>query len=161
MTEQPRHSAFTPLTLDDTDRRVINALQSGFPICPRPFAQAAPTLNLTETKLIARLARLRQAGVLTRFGPLFQIEAAGGAYCLATMAVPDTQWETAVQAVNRHEEVAHNYRRDHALNMWFVLAADSIAGIQSCLRAIEQETGLPVLAFPKEREYFLHLKLEL
>lgn len=146
--------------LDEVDKRIINALQDGFPICPRPFARVAPSLFLTETELISRIARLRCDGILTRFGPLFQIEAAGGAYCLAALSVPDPLWDRTVEQVNSHIEVAHNYRRDHALNMWFVVAADSTAAINACLLHIERETGLPVLAFPKEREYYLTMKLE-
>jgi hypothetical protein len=98
---------------------------------------------------------------LTRFGPLFQIEALGGAYCLVAMAVPEKRWDSTVKAVNRHPEVAHNYRRAHTLNMWFVLATATPQDIESCLAAIETETGLPVFAFPKEQEYALSLKLEL
>ncbi len=146
--------------LDDVDKRIINALQDGFPLCPRPFARVAPSLLLTEAELISRVARLHHDGILTRFGPLFQIEAAGGAYCLAALAVPDPLWNRTVEQVNNHIEVAHNYRRDHALNMWFVVAAASSTAIDTCLQKIEQETGLPVLAFPKEREYYLTMKLE-
>lgn len=159
MTE-PVPTPGTACALDDIDRRIINALQDGFPICPRPFARAAPALHLTEAELISRIAQLRRDGVLTRFGPLFQIEAGGGAYCLAALAVPDSVWDRTVEQVNSHIEVAHNYRRDHALNMWFVVAAASPAAVHACLLHIERETGLPVLAFPKEREYYLHMKLE-
>ncbi|WP_088138778.1 Lrp/AsnC family transcriptional regulator [Achromobacter xylosoxidans] len=153
-------AASVPLALDAADRKLINRLQGGFPISPRPFADVAQALGLDEDAVIARVARLRECGALSRFGPLFQIERAGGAYCLAAMAVPQAQWERVVALVNRRIEVAHNYRREHALNMWFVLAAADPADVAVCLRAIEQETGLPVLAFPKEREYFLEMKLE-
>jgi DNA-binding Lrp family transcriptional regulator len=58
-------------------------------------------------------------------------------------------------------EVAHNYRRDHRLNMWFVLATETPEGIDSAVRAIEEAAELPVYAFPKEREYYLGMWLEL
>jgi len=57
--------------------------------------------------------------------------------------------------------VAHNYRRDHALNMWFVVAAETPLAAQAALDAISAETGLQVLALPKEREFFVELKLPL
>ncbi|MCT8962814.1 Lrp/AsnC family transcriptional regulator [Pseudomonas veronii] len=146
--------------LDEADRRLINKLQDGFPLCPRPFAEAAAQLDMSEEELIERVARLRAAGILTRFGPLFQIERAGGAYCLAAMAVSEARWETVLEYVNARIEVAHNYRREHALNMWFVLATARPVEIAACIDAIQQATGLAVLAFPKEREYFLEMKLE-
>lgn len=156
--ESLRHA---PVALDDTDRALINHLQGGFPVCPRPFRKVGQSMGLAEDDVIARLARLRETGVLTRFGPLFQIERAGGAYCLAAIAVPQAQWNAVAAIVNQRIEVAHNYRREHALNMWFVLAAADPADIIRCLADIEQATGLTVFAFPKEREYFLEMKLEL
>lgn len=150
-----------PIELDQIDRSILDHLQDGFPICSRPFAQLAPFFNLSESELIDRVHRLRSNGVLSRFGPLFQVEALGGAYCLAAIAVPEKRWDSTVKAVNRHPEVAHNYRRDHSLNMWFVLATAHPQDIASCLAAIEAETGLAVFAFPKEKEYALSLKLEL
>lgn len=145
---------------DETDRRIINALQGEFPLGETPFAEVAATLALSEAELIERLQRLLDDRVLTRFGPMFQIERMGGAFCLAAIAVPEPDWARTVEAVNAFPEVAHNYRREHALNMWFVLATETPAGIEDCARRIETATGLTVHLFPKEREYFVEMRLE-
>jgi len=108
-----------------------------------------------------RLQRLLSQGWLTRFGPLFQIERAGGRFVLAAMAVPEARFDAVAAQVNAFEAVAHNYRRDHALNMWFVVAAESPQAADAALAAIEAATGLPVFAFPKEREFFVELRLPL
>lgn len=146
--------------LDDIDRRIIDHLQGGFPLCERPYAVAAESLGLEEGELIARLQSLLEKKVLTRFGPMFQVERMGGAFVLAAMAVPETDWERVLAAVNALPAVAHNYRREHDFNMWFVLATETPAGIDDAIAAIEAATGLPVYAFPKEREYFVEMKLE-
>lgn len=146
--------------LDDIDRRIIDHLQGGFPLCERPYAAAAESLGLEEGELIARLQSLLEKKVLTRFGPMFQVERMGGAFVLAAMAVPETDWERVLAAVNALPAVAHNYRREHDFNMWFVLATETPAGIDDAIAAIEAATGLPVYAFPKEREYFVEMKLE-
>ena len=148
-----------PAALDNTDRAIINALQGEFPICERPFAAAAEPLGLTEAQLMTRVERLLSNGTLTRFGPMFQIERAGGAFVLAAMRVPEADFARVVEQVNAFPEVAHNYRRDHALNMWFVLATATPQGIAETVVAIEAATGLPVFPFPKEREYFVEMKL--
>ena len=75
------------------------------------------------------------------------------------MAVPEADYERVAARVNALPEVAHNYQREHWLNMWFVLATESPAGIDDAITRIERGTGLPVLAFPKEREYFVDLRL--
>jgi DNA-binding Lrp family transcriptional regulator len=145
---------------DDTDRRLINAIQGEFPLSERPFAEVGVLLGLAEDEVIARLQSLLDDRVLTRFGPMYQIERMGGAFCLAAIAVPEAQWTSAVEAVNALPEVAHNYRREHALNMWFVLATETPEGIADCARRIEAATGLVVHLFPKEREYFVEMRLE-
>ena len=145
---------------DAVDRRLINALQGDFPLLDAPFAAVGTTLGLTEDEVISRLQALLDDHVLTRFGPMFQIERMGGAFCLAAMAVPEADWQRVVDAVNACPEVAHNYRREHALNMWFVLATEAPEGIAACARRIEALTALAVHLFPKEREYFVEMKLE-
>ncbi|MBV1797958.1 Lrp/AsnC family transcriptional regulator [Siccirubricoccus sp. G192] len=146
--------------MDDLDRRIVNALQGGFPVCERPFAVAAEGLGMDETTLIARIAALRAEGVLSRFGPLYKAEGLGGAVTLAAMAVPEDRFEEVVALVNAHPEVAHNYARDHQLNMWFVLATEDEARIAATIRAIEAETGLAVLNMPRLAEYHVGLRLE-
>jgi DNA-binding Lrp family transcriptional regulator len=145
--------------MDELDRRIVNALQGGFPVCERPYEAAARDLGLTEGELIARLDRLLADGVLTRFGPLFQVERMGGAFTLAAMAVPEARFDEVAGRVNARRDVAHNYARSHPLNMWFVLATETPAATAEAIAAIERDTGLHVYAFPKEREYFVELKL--
>jgi siroheme decarboxylase len=145
--------------LDATDRRIIDALQGGFPVCERPFLAAAAGLGLDEDGLIARIDALLADGTLTRFGPLFDAEKLGGAFTLAAMQVPVADFERVAATVNALPEVAHNYAREHALNMWFVVATETPAGIAAAIAKIEAMTGLPVFAFPKEREFFVGLRL--
>ncbi len=145
--------------LDDTDRRILNRLQEGFPITPRPFADVAAELGLEEDDLIARLTRLKETRVITRFGPFYDAAAMGGAFCLCAMHVPEDNFDRVADLVNAHPEVAHNYERDHALNMWFVLATETGAGIGEVAKRIEAETGLTVLQFPKEHEFFIGFRV--
>ena len=145
---------------DALERRLINALQGEFPLVERPYAEIAARLGLVEDEVLARLAGLLDDGVLTRFGPMFQVERMGGAFCLAALAVPEAQWGAVVEAVNACPEVAHNYRREHRLNMWFVLATATPQGVAAVAERIGHATGLTVHLFPKEREYFVEMKLE-
>ena len=150
------HPLYRP---DAIDRRIINSLQEGFPLCPRPFAEAGRRLGLSEAELIDRLENLRRRGAITRFGPFFDAAAMGGAFCLCAMAVPEERFGTVATQVNAHPEVAHNYERAHKLNMWFVLATERLTQIEETARAIEVETGLAVLRFPKEEEFFIGFKV--
>jgi len=145
--------------IDEIDRKILNTLQDGFPLSLRPFEQAARALGLSEGDLIARIKRLRESGIITRFGPFYDAEAMGGAFCLCAMAVPEAEFDRVLTQVNAHPEVAHNYERDHRLNMWFVLATDSRERIAEVADQIEALTGLKVLRFPKEREFFIGFRV--
>lgn len=146
--------------LDATDRRIINGLQGGFPVCERPYAKAAADLGLTEGELLERLQHLVAAGYLSRFAPLFDVERLGGAVMLAAMAVPPQRLETVIAQVNAHPEVAHNYERDHRFNLWFVISVLDAERLEAVAAAIEAETGLTVYRMPKEREFYLRLRVE-
>jgi len=145
--------------LSHEDARLIERLHGGFPLSDRPFADLAAELGAGEDEVIERLRRLLANGALTRFGPLFQIERAGGQFVLAAIAVPLERYDAVAAQVNGFSEVAHNYRREHVLNMWFVVAAESPQAAAQALQRIEAAVGLPVLRFPKEREYAVELKL--
>ena len=146
-------------SLDQTDRRVLNALQDRLPISHSPFAEVAGPLGLTEGDLIARIARLREIGAITRFGPFFDAAAMGGAFCLCAIAVPEARIDEVMTLVNAHPEVAHNYERQHHLNMWFVLACEKPDGIARVAKRIEAETGLHVHLFPKLKEFFIGFRV--
>lgn len=146
--------------LDATDRAILNALQEGFPLSHRPFEEAGRALGISEDDLIARIRNLREEGAITRFGPFFDVEAMGGAFCLCAMAVPQDRFDAVVTLVNARPEVAHNYERAHRLNMWFVLATDRPEAIERIARAIEAETGLKVLRFPKLKEFFIGFRVK-
>lgn len=145
--------------LDAADRAIINRLQAGLPIGERPFAEAAAALGLGEMDLIARLDRLLQEGYLTRFGPLYHAERMGGGITLAAMAVPAADFDRVAEQVNAHPEIAHNYARDHWLNLWFVVATERPGQIAEVLAQIARETGLTVYDFPKEEEFCIELQL--
>lgn len=155
--------------LSADDRQLIAALHGGFPLCERPYAEAAAWLGCSEDVLIERLQRLLSHGDLTRFGPLFQIERAGGRFVLAALSVPEDRFASVAQLLRDMPEVAHNYRRESAvpgqapqgLNMWFVIAVGSPDEVPKVAQRIEQACGLEVFQFPKEREYFVELRLPL
>ncbi len=148
------------VALDAIDRRIVNALQGGVPVCERPYAAAAADLGLSEDELIARLTRLLADGALSRFGPMYHAERLGGALTLAAMRVPAPEFERVAALVNAHPEVAHNYQREHEFNMWFVLATERPERIGEVVREIEQATGHKVYNLPKLEEFYIGLRFE-
>ena len=147
--------------MDAINRSIINTLQGGFPVCERPYAEAAKQIGVDEAELIERIEELLAAGTLTRFGPLFNAEAMGGALTLAALQVPTERYDEVADIVNAYSEVAHNYAREHALNMWFVIATDDPARVSAVIGEIERKTGLTVYDMPKEEEFFIGLRFDI
>lgn len=145
--------------MDDLDRALVNTLQGGFPICERPYAEVAARVGSDEATVIARIEGLLQQGLLSRFGPMYHAAQMGGALSLAAMEIPPEDFDRVTEIVNRQPEVAHNYARNHRLNMWFVLATETPEAQQDTIARIERESGYRVYDMPKIREYFVELKL--
>lgn len=145
--------------MDDIDRELVNCLQDGLPVCRRPFDTLASALGLPVSTLLERLGRLLDAGVLSRFGPMYNAERLGGSLSLCAMQVPEARYDAVAEQVNAYPEVAHNYARDHRLNMWFVIATERKEQAAEVIAAIEQATACKVYDMPKQREFYIGLKL--
>jgi len=146
--------------MDDVDRKIVNGLQGGFPLSERPYRDAAAAFGIGEEELIFRIERLLNTGVLSRFGPMYNADRMGGELTLAAIAVPEERFDEVAGIVNSFPEVAHNYRREHPLNMWFVIATETPGGVQSTLERIETATRLAVCNFPKVEEFFVGARFE-
>lgn len=145
--------------MDNLGRQFINQYQGGFPICERPYAGVAEELGTTEGQLLHCIKSLLDSSVLSRFGPLYNAINMGGDLTLAALCVPEQDFDRVAAQVNSFPEVAHNYQRDHDLNMWFVIATETPQALQDTLVAIEQATALRVYNFPKLQTFYLGLWL--
>lgn len=147
------------VNLTALEKALINTLQHGLPVCERPFAEIAKAVASTEEEVIEAVNKLKENKTLTRFGPMFDAACLGGAFTLAALAVPEQQFQYVSQQVNSFSQVAHNYRRDHHYNMWFVIATESEGEIAQVIDAIEEKTQLTVLNVPKQEEFYVGLYL--
>ena len=145
--------------MDSIDRQLVNALQQCIEVCERPYLDIARELGIGEDEVVQRIGNLLGQRVLSRFGPMYNADRMGGAFTLAALSVPPEDFERVAGLVNAHAEVAHNYERDHALNMWFVAAAERPEQIRAVIAEIERETGHRVLDLPKLDEYYVGLRL--
>ena len=146
---------------DPVARAFINRFQGGFPITDRPFSNVAAEIGIGESALIQCVRTLLQRMILSRFGPLYDAEAMGGRSLLAALSVPGHRFDEVADLLNGMPEVAHNYARDHAFNMWFVIASDDQRSVDATLDRIGRLSGLEVLALPKLREFKIGLWIHL
>jgi DNA-binding Lrp family transcriptional regulator len=146
-------------TLSREAINLINQFQGGVPLIERPYLHVARILGLEESAVISIIGQLTSEGWLSRFGPIFDASRFGGAQTLAALEVPEQRFDEVSRLVNAFEKVAHNYRREHRLNMWCVLATELPSQIDKTLSEIEVATGLKVYNFPKQKEFYIGLRL--
>ncbi|MEZ5787966.1 MAG: Lrp/AsnC family transcriptional regulator [Xanthobacteraceae bacterium] len=148
------------MTLGATELMLINRWQRDFPLEPRPYARVGRSAGLDEETTIATFERLIDDGIMTRIGAVVRPHAVG-ASTLAAMCVPRPRLETVAAQVSAEPLVNHNYERDHALNLWFVVAGPDQDALTQTLARIQRTTGLGVLALPLVRAYHLDLGFSL
>ena len=146
----------TPQSLSALEKCLLNEYQRGFPLCEQPYAEIAQQLKVSEAEVLATLASLQQRGLISRVGPVFAPRRAGSS-TLAALAVPGQELETVAGIVNAFPEVNHNYQREHAWNLWFVVTAPDDNRVREVLGEIEAATGLHVLDLPLERAFYIDL----
>lgn len=129
--------------LDDTDKLLLNRIQSDFPLTPRPYLTLAAEFGLAEAEVIKRLRRLKDHGIIRRIGGNFAPEKVGFVSTLCAARVPEDQINAFARVVNRFPGVTHNYQRGGgAYNVWFTFIAPTMEMIQAELAVIVKETGI-------------------
>jgi DNA-binding Lrp family transcriptional regulator len=131
------------IPLDETDKRLMNLLQSSFPLDPEPFALIAGEAELELEDLLARTRRLLDERIIREITPIFDTRALGYESMLVAAKVDAENPQRAAAAVNAHPGVSHNYLRTHDFNLWFTIAVppDSELGMEGSLEALMRETG--------------------
>jgi DNA-binding Lrp family transcriptional regulator len=131
------------IPLDETDKRLMNLLQSSFPIDPEPFALVASEAELELDDVLARTRRLLDGRIIREITPIFDTRALGYESMLVAAKVDGEHPQRAAQIVNSHPGVSHNYLRTHDFNLWFTIATppDSELGLRGTLEALMRETG--------------------
>jgi siroheme decarboxylase len=141
---------------DEIDQRLLDGFQRDLPLVSRPFAAMGEALGLDAAEVIARLRILQDEGVVSRIGAVLPPNRIG-ASTLAATAVPPEQLERVAALVSAYPEVNHNYEREHHINLWFVVTAESPERVRAVLAEIAARTGLAVLDLPLIEPFHIDL----
>lgn len=146
--------------LTDLQKKLLNDFQRDFPLSPTPYADIAAKLNVTESEVLQVFQDLNEQNFISRIGAIIPPNHIGVS-TLAAISVPENKLERVAAQINKFSEVNHNYERENALNLWFVVIANDAAHLDDVIGAIEVETSYNVLRFPLEKEFFIDLSFQL
>jgi len=153
--------AKTAVPLDETDKAILNRIQSDFPITSRPYRAIAKQLDLAEKEVLDRISRLKELGIIRRIGGNFVPDKLGYVSTLCAARVPAERIADFAEVVNRYPGVTHNYRRDNAFNIWFTFIAPSMEEIKQHLKDISAQTGITeILNLPATRVFKIRAQFD-
>jgi DNA-binding Lrp family transcriptional regulator len=105
--------------IDEADRRIIVATQTGLPLTHRPYHWIAAELDLEPEDVMRRLQRLLANGVIRRIGAVPNHYALGyHANAMTVWDVPDANARRLGQQIGKLDFVSHCYRRPRHLPHW-------------------------------------------
>ena len=145
---------------DDAALALLNDFQHGFPLEPRPYQALASRLGLSEEGVLDALRRCRSAGQVSRIGAVWG-RGAGGAAALCALAVPPARLEQVAELVSREPAVNHNYEREHAWNLWYVITGPDRGCVRATADRLAQAAEVPALFLPMVRAYRVDLGFDL
>ncbi len=148
------------MKLTSLEKQLLNDFQRDFPITSRPFQQIATQLNITEIQVIEIFHFLKEKDFISRIGAVIPPNKIGVSSLIA-MAIPETELECVATKISEYCEVNHNYEREHALNLWFVVIAKDNVHLSTILNDIENQTGYKTLSFPLINDFFIDLGFEM
>jgi DNA-binding Lrp family transcriptional regulator len=147
--------------MDADDRRLLNRIQSNFPVSPQPFETIGRELGMSEAEVLDRLGRLKRDGLIRRIGGNFSPEKLGFVSTLCAARVPEAEVDRFAAIVNRYAGVTHNYLRANSYNVWFTFIAPSMDEIEANLAAIRAATGVDaIMNLPATRVFKIRAKFD-
>ncbi|MGM0418860.1 MAG: AsnC family transcriptional regulator [Thermodesulfobacteriota bacterium] len=128
--------------MDTTDKKIINHIQSDFPVNERPYKEIAKKLGLEEEEVIKRVQELKDIDIIRRIGGNFFPDKLGFYSTLCAAQVPEDKIDEFAEEVNSYSGVTHNYIRNNKYNVWFTFIAESPELIKESLEEISKSTGV-------------------
>ena len=150
------------MNLDPTDRKILQIIQSDFPLVSRPYLAIAEAAGTTELEVMKRIGRMQAGGVIRRLGGLFDSRKLGYTGTLCALRVPPDDIERVAAIINQYNGVTHNYLRNHEYNLWFTMLAESDHKLDTMLGEIKEKTGIThILDLPATKVFKVRVNFDL
>ena len=151
-----------PPELDDLDRELLNAVQWDFPLEPRPYAVLGDRLGLSEVDTRARVARVKELGVLRQLSAIFDTRALGYGSSLVAAQIDPDRVDEAAAVISEHPGVSHNYKRNHRYNLWYTVAVPPGDSLEEHVQVLHERSGAIVTRpLPTLKLYKIGVKLDM
>ena len=131
----------TTTTMDLVDRKILNIIQTRFPLVEMPFAEIGDEVELPEEEVIERIGELKGKNVVRQISAIFDTRRLGYKTTLVAMRLPADELDAAAQIINVHPGVSHNYARNGHFNLWFTVAVPPYEDLAETVEDMASRTG--------------------
>lgn len=152
------------ILIDQIDGRLLNILQSDFPLSPTPFKEIAEKLNISEIQIIEKVTRLKEEGIIRQISAIFDTQALGYKSSLVAAKIDPSRVDDAASIINKHPGVSHNYLRNNKYNLWFTIAVPpkSRFGLEGTIRILKDQSGAQAMRLlPTIRLFKIGVKFDM
>lgn len=148
--------------MDETDKKILNIIQTDFPVVAEPFKVIASMTGISEEESLTRIKKLKDDGIIRRIGAVFDARKLGFVSTLCAAKVPEGKMKAFVEAVNAYPGVTHNYRRNHEYNVWFTVIAPSEEELKRFFTEVTERTGITeILSMRASRIFKINASFEM
>ncbi len=147
--------------MDETDKKILNIIQTDFPVHAEPFNVLAKIIGIDEDEVLKRVKKLKETGIIRRMGAVFDTRKLGFASTLCAARVSKEKLKEFVEIVNSYPGVTHNYRRNHEYNVWFTFMASTEEEIKESLTEISEKSGVSdILNMPAKQNFKIDVSFD-
>ncbi len=146
------------------DGKLLNLLQAGVPLVEHPFAALGEQVGMSENEVIGRVQALKEARVVRQISAIFDTRSLGYRSSLVAVQVPPSREDETAAVLNRHPGVSHNYRRNHAFNIWITIAVppNSKLGLERTVEILGRDAQAEsTRVLPTLKLYKIGVKLDM
>ena len=130
--------------MDDLDKRLLNRIQSDFPLVARPYQELGQSLGLSEDEVVERMRALKAGRIVRQVSAIFDTKSLGYKSSLVAMRVDPSRIAEAARIINEHPGVTHNYERNHEYNLWFTIAVPPTSDLEAVVQRIHEMANAEV-----------------
>jgi len=144
--------------IGDRDWAVIERLQEGIPLSPRPFAEMADSVGMSEDEFLQRVNRLHEEGIIRRLGPRVRHHRLGiEGNIMVVWRVPDEKKTEIGELFAADDHVSHCYVRPSfegfPYSLYTMIHARDMATAKGIVASLAKQSGLSdYLLLPTVRE---------
>lgn len=147
--------------MDSIDRKLLDIIQTAFPLVPRPYEELGRQLGISEEEALSRVKAMKEKKIIRRLGANFQSAKLGFRSTLCGAHVPEEKLDSFIAEVNALPGVTHNYLRNHEFNVWFTLIGPSWDDVCATLKDLEERTGIAIMNLPAEKLFKIRVDFQM